>query len=211
MGESADTLRPEVMKPVWRTPLAAAAAGWMGAVIGVTVASSRLLEVLPDNAAPFVFVGLYLAPIPVLLVWGFWVMLRDPLTGWLAPTVILAFVGAFVPAAPHLFNLGVALNFLAHREAYEEIVADVGSGRLAADPAARGWTTGVRGEVVYGFQATRRDLVQFTWSDGAYLASAVVYDARACGVPRSPGAGRRLITTYDRHLGDHYCYVRAFQ
>ena len=204
MGEPADTFRP-----VWRTRLAAVGVAWMTLVVGVTLASSRLLEVVPGEAVPFVAFSLYITPIPVLLVWSFWAMLREPVTAWLAPTVILGFCGGFVPAAGPLFDAGVALNFASHRPAYEDIVDDVAQGRLAADPKVPGWTEGIRGEVAYGFQGRRRDLVQFPWSDSTYLASAVVYDARACGVPRSATAGRRIISTYDRHLGGHYCYVRA--
>lgn len=210
MGEPADTIRPDAIQPVWRTRLAAVAIAWMGLVVGTTLASSRLLETLPGEVVPFVAVSLYITPIPILLAWSFWTMLREPLTGWLAPTVILAFSGGFVAAAPVLFDAGVALNFAAHRPAYDALIADVALGRLAVDPDAPGWTMGTRGEVAYGFQARRRDLVQFPWSDNSYLASAVVYDARTCGVPRTAGAPRRVISTYDRHLGGHYCYVRAF-
>ena len=39
-----------------------------------------------------------------LLVWGFWAMLREPMTGWLAPTLVLAFCGAFIPAFRPLFD-----------------------------------------------------------------------------------------------------------
>src|SRR6478672_1325951 len=117
MGEPADTIRP-----VWRTRLAAVAIAWMGLVVGTTLASSRLLEVLPGDVLPFVAVSLYITPIPILLVWAFWVMLREPETGWLGPTVILAFVGGFVPAARPLFDAGVRLNFATHRAAYEAIV-----------------------------------------------------------------------------------------
>ncbi len=204
MGEPADTFRP-----VWRTRLAAVGVAWMCLVVGVTLGSSRLLELIPAQTVPFVAFSLYITPIPILLVWSFWTMLREPMTGWLAPTVILAFCGGFVPAAGLLFDAGVNLNFASHRPAYEAIVADVALGRLAPDPTAKGWTVGTRGEVVYAFQARRRDLVQFTWSEGAYRAAAVVYDARACGVPRTATAGRRIISTYDRRLGGHYCYVRA--
>jgi len=73
MGDPADTMRP-----VWRTRLAAALLAWMGLVIGATLASSRLLESLPAGSLPFVALGLYIAPIPILLVWSFWAMLREP-------------------------------------------------------------------------------------------------------------------------------------
>ena len=187
MGEPAETIRPDAIQPVWRTRLAAVAIAWMGLVVGTTLASSRLLETLPGEVVPFVAVSLYITPIPILLVWSFWTMLREPVTGWLAPTAVLAFSGGFVAAAPVLFDAGVALNFAAHRPAYDALIADVALGRLAVDPDAPGWTMGTRGEVAYGFQARRRDLVQFPWSDNSYLASAVVYDARACGVPRARG------------------------
>jgi hypothetical protein len=204
MGEAADTIRP-----IWRTRLAAALVAWMGLVVGATLASSRLLEVLPADVLPFAAVSLYITPIPIFLVWGFWAMLREPLTGWVAPTVVLAFCGAFVPAAKPLFDAGVALNFAARRPAYEAIVDDVVSGRLAAAPAEIGWTQGQRGEIRYAFQSSHRDLVQFIWSENPYLPSAVIYDAKSCGVPR-PGQRRRIISSYDRHLGGHYCYVREF-
>ena len=204
MGEATDTMRP-----IWRTRLAAVLVAWMGLVVGTTLASSRLLEVLPADVLPFVVVSLYLTPIPILLIWAFWSMLREPETGWLAPTVLLAFCGGFVPASRLLFDAGVSLNFAVHRPAYEAIVGDVASGRLAAQPGATGWTEGQRQSVRYGFLAAHRDVVQFTWSENPYLPSAVVYDARSCGVART-GARRRIISTYDRHLGGHYCYVREF-
>jgi hypothetical protein len=201
MGEPVDTIRP-----VWRTPLAAALLAWMGLVVGTTLASSRLLELVPASGLPFLAIGLYIAPIPVLLVWSFWAMLREPVSGWLAPTIVLAFCGGFIPAFRPLFDVGVSLNFAAHRPAYEAIVADIGEG---GDPAQRGWIEGRRGDVRYGFQGDHRELIQFTWSDNTYLPSGVVYDARSCGVPRS-AQRRRIISTYDRHLGGHYCYVRDF-
>ena len=203
MGEPADTIRP-----VWRTRLAAALLAWMGLVVGTTLASSRLLEVVPASGLPFLAVGLYLAPIPILLVCSFWAMLREPMTGWLAPTIVLAFCGGFIPVFRPLFDVGVSLNFAAHRPTYEAIVADVGE---SAGPGAAqsGWIEGRVGAVRYGFQADHRDVIQFTWSDGAYLPSGVVYDARSCGVARSTQR-RRIISTYDRHLGGHYCYVSEF-
>src|SRR5689334_17685348 len=143
MGEAADTIRP-----VWRTRLAAALVAWMGLVIGATLASSRLLEVLPASVLPFAAFSLFITPIPIFLVWGFWTMLREPLTGWLAPTVVLAFCGGFVPAFKPLFDLGVNLNFAARRPAYEAIVDDVTSGRLAAAEGG-GWTQGLRGDIRY--------------------------------------------------------------
>ena len=201
MGESAAPTRP-----IWRTRLALALAGWMLLVVGATLASSRLLEMLPGGTVPFAAIGLYIAPIPVLLAWGFWAMLREPLTGWLAPTVILAFCGAFVPAFRPLFDAGVSLNFAAHRPAYEAIIAEVASG---APSDAGGWIEGRAGDIRYGYRAEQREVVQFTWSSGAYLPSGVVYDARACGVARAIQR-RRIISSYDRHLGGHYCYVREF-
>ena len=201
MGEPADTIRP-----VWRTRLAAVLLAWMGLVVGTTLASSRLLELLPPSATPFMAIGLYIVPIPILLVWGFWAMLREPMTGWLAPTIVMAFCGAFIPAFRPLFDAGVSLNFAAHRPAYEAIVADVGAG---GDPGQRGWIEGRVGSVRYGYQADHREVIQFTWSEGVYLPSGVVYDAKSCGVPRA-AQRRRFISTYDRHLGGHYCYVRDF-
>ena len=205
MGEAADSLRP-----IWRTPLAAALIAWIGLVIGATLASSRLLESLPTGALPFVAVGLYLAPIPILLIWSFWAMLREPMTGWLAPTIVLAFCGGFVPAFRPLFDAGVDLNFAAHRPVYDAIVADVAAGGVAS-PGGRGWIQGSQRNIRYGFQPDHRDVVQFVWSDNTYLPAAVVYDARSCGPPL-PGrpVRRRVITAYDRHLSGHYCYVREF-
>ena len=201
MGEAADTIRP-----VWRTRLGLVLIAWMGGVIGVTLASSRLLEVLPGAAVPFIAIGFYLTPIPILLVWGFWAMLREPLTGWLAPTLLLAFCGGMVPAFRPLFDAGVSLNFAAHRPAYEAIVADIAA---TASSDAKGWIEGRAGTVRYGYRADHRDVIQFTWSGGDYLPSGVVYDARACGVARAVQR-RRIISSYDRHLGGHYCYVREF-
>ena len=205
MGETADTIRP-----VWRTRLAAALVAWMGLILGTTLASSRLLEVVSGHVLPYLAAALYIAPIPVFLAWGFWAMLREPMTGWLAPTIMLTFCGAFIAGFPQLFGAGVMLNFLAHRPTYDAIVADVATGAIGGDRAQRGWIQARQGRVRYAFQAGHRGLVQFVWSEQDYLPAAVVYDAKACGVAPRPGARRRVITTYDRHLGGHYCYVSEF-
>lgn len=204
MGDAAE---PQGPRPIWRTPLAAVLIAWMAIVVGATLGSSRLLESLPTGALPFLAVGIYLAPLPFLLVWSFWAMMREPVTGWLAPTIVLAFCGGFLPAFRPLFDAGVDLNFTAHRAAYDAIVAQVTTGRH--DPDARGWVEGREYDVRFAYRADRRDVVQFVWSDNTYLPSAVIYDARACGASAGTGA-RRVVTAYDRRLDGHYCYVREF-
>jgi len=200
------------MKPIWRTPLAGALVGWMLVVIGVTLGSSRLMENMPGGVLPLVVAGVYLVPIPILLVWGFWTMLREPVTGWLAPTVLLAFVGGFIPAFVPLFDAGVSLNFLTRRPAYDSIVAEVQDGRLSHPPDANGRVRGRRGDIRYSFAAARSDVIQFDWSNDSSLVIMVVYDRRSCRGPRTrpraPGEPLR-ISIYDRRLGGYYCYYRG--
>lgn len=205
MGDAAE---PQGPRPIWRTPLAAVLIAWMAIVLGATLGSSRLLESLPAGALPFLAVGVYLAPLPFLLIWSFWAMMREPVTGWLAPTIVLAFCGGFVPAFRPLFDAGVDLNFAAHRAAYDDIVAEVTA--APRDPEARGWVQGERRNVRFAYRADHREVVQFAWSDSTWLPAAVVYDARTCGAAPGAGARRRVITAYDRHLDGHYCYVREF-
>ena len=119
-------------------------------------------RVLPPRAAILVAF--------VLAAWSFWAMLREPMTGWLAPTILLAFCGAFVPASRPLLDAGAWLNFNAHRPAYDAIVAEA---------ARRGLillSCGVYGNVI-------RILVPLTASDAVL---AVELDAGA-KVPRFAG------------------------
>ena len=56
MGDGTETIRP-----IWRTPLAAALAGWMTVVLGVTLASGRLMEIIPGETILVLAVTVYVA------------------------------------------------------------------------------------------------------------------------------------------------------
>jgi hypothetical protein len=62
MGDVAEAIRP-----IWRTPLAAVLAGWMAIVIGATLSSGRLMEIVLGEALPVLAVTMYAAPLPILL------------------------------------------------------------------------------------------------------------------------------------------------
>jgi hypothetical protein len=138
---------------------------------------------VPWPVIPIVANGLFLVPIPFLLVWGFWTMLREPVTGWLPPTVLLAFCGGFVPVSPLLFEAGVRLNFAVHRPAYEAIVADA-----RRDPLQPRGAAAERDGIVYAVSPRRPDVVQFRWSRSPDMEIMVVHDPVTCGAPARRGA-----------------------
>ena len=82
------------------------------------------MEIVPGEALPVLAVAVYAAPLPILLGWSIWAMLREPTTAWLAPTIFLAFCGAFVPAFGPLLEIGTRLNFESRRAVYDAIVAE---------------------------------------------------------------------------------------
>lgn len=173
MGDAAGTIRP-----IWRTPLAAALAGWMLLVIGLTLGAGRLMEVLPGETLMVLAAGAYVAPVPILLAWSFWAMLREPMTAWLAPTILLTFCGAFVPAYGPLLDAGARLNFRAHKPAYEAIVAEAANLRALGGPD--GAVTGVRNGVRFRYRADRPGEIDFVWARNSAFTEGVVYDDTPC-------------------------------
>lgn len=171
---------PVIERPIWRTPLAVAMVAWMGMVLVMTLGAGRLMEAVPEGIAPIMIAAVFVIPPPTLAVWSFWVMLRDPMTGWIAPTVLMTFCGGFVPAFEPLFDAGVRMNFAARRPAYEAIVADAKAGRLTGVANARGWVLGERGEIRFRYKPADPGLVDFIWTRAYGFRAGVLYDATPC-------------------------------
>lgn len=193
------------IRPVWRTGLAAALAAWMALVLGATLGAARLMEVTPVVVAPFLTGALYVVAPLILLVWSFWTMLREPMTGWLAPTVLMAFAGAFVPIAPLLYDAGVRLNFENRRPTYEAIAAEVRDGRIGGDPDPRGWIAGEREGVSFRFRPADRGAIDFAWAQAYGFKAGVRYDDTPC-VSR-PGA---LCIDRGEALAERFTYYARF-
>lgn len=175
MGEMSVTDRP-----IWRTPLAVAIVAWMVMALSVTLAAARLMEVTPEGSAPIVIAAIYIVPPPLLLGWSFWAMLREPVTGWLAPTVLMTFVGGFVPLFQPLFQTGVRLNFEQRRPAYEAIVADAQAGRLVGVGNPQGWVTGERGDIRFRYRPADPGFIDFVWTRAYGFRAGVLYDDTPC-------------------------------
>ena len=200
MGETSETQRP-----VWRTRLAAVMVAWMATVVALTLAAPRLVETAPASFAPLAIVAIYVVPAPLLLVWSFWTMLREPMTGWLAPTILMTFIGGFVPGFRPLLDAGIRLNFEAHRPAYEAIAADARAGRLVGVSNGRGWVLGAREGVRFRYRADDPGVVVFEWIDAYGFRSGVRYDDTPC-VAR-PG---RLCIARGTPLAERYTHYARF-
>lgn len=193
------------IRPVWRTRLAAALVAWMVLAATGALAAARLMEVTPPSVAPMLVLALYVAPPPALLAWSFWHMMREPVTGWLAPTVLMTFCGALIPLAQPLYDTGVRLNFQARRPAYEAIAAEVRDGRIAGVPNRRGWVTGEREGVRFRFRPRDRGVIDFAWAQAYGFKAGVRYDDTPC-VSR-PGA---LCIDRGERLDQRYTYYARF-
>jgi len=193
------------IRPVWRTRLAAALAAWMALVLAATLAAGRLMEITPPAVAPVLIVALYAVPPVILLVWSFWTMLREPMTGWLGPTVLMGFIGAFVPLAPVLYDAGVRLNFEARRPAYEAIAAEVRDGRISGRPNPRGWIVGERDGLRFRFRPADRGMIDFAWANAYGFKSGIRYDDTPC-------VSRKGAICIDRGepLAERYTYYARF-
>lgn len=171
--------------PIWRTWLAAVLAAWMLLVVGGIVGVWALLEMAPVASVLAAFALLALAGI-ALLAASLWAMMRDPITGWLAPSAMLFFLGGLGPAFQPLNDWGARLNFERHRPTYEAIVAEAKAGRMTPD--GLGWVQGERDEVRYRYRADRPGLVEFAWVREP-LPSGVRYDETSC----TPGPGMKCL------------------
>lgn len=176
MGEMSVIDRP----PIWRTPLAVAIVAWMVLACTVTLAAARLMEVTPEGSAPIVITAIYIVPPPLLLGWSFWAMLREPVTGWLAPTVLMTFVGGFVPLFHPLYQAGIRMNFEARRPAYEAIVAEAKAGRLVGVAGRRGWVHGLSGDIRYRYRPTDPGTVDFIWTRAYGFRAGILHDDTPC-------------------------------
>jgi len=199
MGESL------YVRPVLRTRLAAALAAWMALVVGGLLAAARLMEITPPAVAPLLVAGVFVVPPPILLVWSFWAMLREPITGWMAPAALMTFLGGLIPAFMPLYEAGVRMNFDARRPTYEAIAAEVRDGRIGGAPNARGWITGERDGARFKFRPSDRGAIDFTWTRAYGFTAGVRYDDTPC-VSR-PGA--RCIDRGER-LEERYTYYARF-
>jgi len=169
-----------IARPVWRTRLAVVMLAWIVMVVTATLAAARLMEAVPDGVAPVLIMAIYIVPPPLLLVWSFWVMMREPITGWLAPTILMAFCGGFVPLFHPLYDTGVRLNFEARRPAYETIVAEVRAGRLAGVANQRGWLVGARDDIRFRYRAADPGLIDFPWTNAYGFRAGVRHDDTPC-------------------------------
>lgn len=196
MGDATETIRP-----IWRTPLAAVLAAWMAMVIGATLAAGRLMEVMPDGSILALAAAIYLAPAPLLLGWSFWTMLREPMTGWLAPTLLLTFCGGAVPAFGPLLDAGARVNFEARRATYDAIIAEAARSRARGGPD--GAVAGERDGVRYRYRAERPGEIDFPWTRNAAFVEGVRYDNSPC----KPAPGRRCADP-GRPLAGYYSHYR---
>lgn len=191
-------------RPVWRTPLAAALAGWMTLVLSATFAAWRIAEIAP----PGLVAGLALllggiAPVG-LLVWSLWTMLRDPVTGWMAPAALLFFCGGLIPAERPLADAGMRFNFRAHRPAYEAIVAEAKAGRLRPDPG--GWVEGVRDGVRFRYRADRPGDIEFPWLHETFVRAGVRYN----DIPCRPSPTLKCLDRGELIEGRYFHYTSVF-
>lgn len=190
--------------PVWRTPLAVMTLAWIGVALGGLLAAWRALELLPPAIAFALAMGIYVVAPVLLLVWAFLTMMRDPVTGWMAPSALLAFAGALVPAWQPLLDYGARLNFEAHRPQYDAIVADGRAGRLLSPAQRPGfWVEEHRDGVVFRYRPARPDRIVFPWSRNAILQAGVRYDARPC----RPSARVKCVAS-GQPLADGYSHYR---
>ncbi|MBI1200607.1 MAG: hypothetical protein GC203_22320 [Phenylobacterium sp.] len=196
MGEADDT------RPLWRTPLGAALAAWMAVSAGALVAGWRIAETAPAGVLPGLAVGLGLIAPVGLLIWSLWAMLRDPVTGWMAPAALLFFLGAMVPAWRPLADAGMRMNFEAHVETYDAIVADAKAGLMRPD--AHGWVRGSRDGVRFRYRADRPGEVEFSWVRDGLLDAGVRYNE----IPCTPTPQLKCLDRGERIEGRYFHYAQ---
>jgi hypothetical protein len=167
-------------RPIWRRWVAVALVAWMALAVGGLLMAWRLAEILPPGMVPALGLGVFVAAPSVLMIWSFWTMLRDPMTGWIAPSALFAFAGALVPAWQPLLDAGMRLNFEAHRPTYDSIVAEAKGGRMALTPDPSGWIEGDRDGVRFRYNVARPGRVEFLWSRDPLFETGVRYDDAPC-------------------------------
>ena len=187
-------------RPVWRRPLATVLAVWMLLMVAAPLSFGRMLELAPEGAFPLIAGGL-LAPAPMLLIWSFWTMQREPMTGWMAPSAMLAFAGGYVAAFMPLLDAGIWLNFHAHRPAYEAIVAETRDDPPAKGAPLRGWVVEQRDGISFRHRADRPGVIEFVWASEAWIEAGVRFNPRPCRATRTlrcvnPGDARFGVPGY---------------
>lgn len=127
---------------VWRTALAKFVAVWLVLASLVVAGAVPLYELLGTLAViPWnvVFVG----PI-LLLIWSVVLVVRAPRRRWPAPLLVLAAAALAVAGAEPASGLGLRMNFLRHRGAYDRIVAEAQAARLVGRTSPQGAISGTR-------------------------------------------------------------------
>jgi hypothetical protein len=158
-------------------PFEAAFAGWIVVAVVFWLALMRLLELLSPVAFGVVWAAVYLGAPLVLLLWAISRAIRRRGPWLFVPAVLFA---AVVVLASGIFLVQVSayLNFLAHKTAFDAVVADAKAGRL--DRA------GSRHGVRYILPFERPDAVVFPWNHdthGGWIG--VAYDEDDCP-PKPP-------------------------
>lgn len=157
---------------------------WMLSMLAAPLCFGRLLELAPEGAFPLI-AGALLLPAPWLLIWSFWTMQREPLTGWLAPSAMLAFAGGYVPAFMPLLDAGVRLNFQLHRPAYEAIVDEVRAETPAPGAQLSGWVVEQRDGITFRHRDDRPGVIEFIWRSDNWIEAGVRFNPRPCRASRA--------------------------
>jgi len=206
---------PDIQTPIWRTWLAKALLAWVGLALVTTLAFARLMELLDEKPLAAVLVTVCLAAPLGLLVCCCWKLRGNPRANWPPLAVLLVSIGVLFAASGPLFDASVYLNFMAHRPAYDRIIAETSTGELSGPVDANGQIVGTRHGVSYQFNPARPRLLQFSWTRDGALLLAVYYDEGRCPDQsakqiRRPGLpAPTLRASYSRHLAGHYCLMQA--
>ncbi len=176
--------------PIWRTRLWPLLIAWMGLVAAAPFGIWPLAEQLPTAPVGLLLAVLFTVAPLVLLIWALVVMMREPVSGWIAPAMLLGFAGAMVPAAQPLIDAGRRVNFESHRSAYEALIADAKAGRLGGRALGGDWVEGRRDGVHYRYKTTDPTFMEFLWLDDGLYYGGVNYDETPC----RPQPGLRCVS-----------------
>lgn len=166
--------------PIWRTRLWPALMAWMGLAVAAPFGVWPLEEQAPLSVVAGTLILLFVVAPAVLLAWSLVHMMREPVSGWICPTLMLAFCGSLVPAARPLADAGLLLNLHAHTSVYERLIGEAKAGRLSGRPIGGGWVEGTRDTIRYRFNPARPGRMEFVWMDSRLYFSGVRYDETPC-------------------------------
>jgi hypothetical protein len=179
---------------VQRRPFTAAVVLWALGGVLFWLASSRIIEQLPDPlftaALVTVFVGAPLA----LIIWGGLRAARDPVAWVAVPVVVMLALGLGFSGFP-LSQVSVRLNFMAHKAEYDALDGDVD--RFGA-------LRGRRGQVRYVVKSQAPLVIDFPWGAAGAVWQAVTYSERTC----SPTAQVRCLSPGEE-LAPNYYFLQA--